>query len=75
MMRNFRIVAHVGEENRERHEEIIGAESVHTAAWLFAYKRKGIVYAVRTERTGPEGKGVWSAGWSESGLRMWIYEE
>lgn len=73
MIRNFKIIAHTGVGNHTRHEEIIGAEYVRNAADLFAEKRGGTVYAVREERVGKDGP-VWSAGWSESGLRMWIYE-
>lgn len=75
MMRNFRIIAHTGVGNTQRHDEIIGAKYMRNAADLFAEKHGGTVYSTREERTGADGLKVWSAGWSESGLRMWVYEQ
>ena len=78
MNRTFEVSAYSGEQNRVHTERVIIANSAFAAATQFAEEFGAEVYSVRSEQpVEVEGflSSVWSAGWSGSGLRIWIKEQ
>jgi hypothetical protein len=72
--REYQCIAHLGEHNRVRSERTIKAHTPHAAATEFARGHAGTVYSLYHERS-RDGRAVWRATWSESGLSIWLYEQ